>query len=775
MEGKGLLERAEEKRDDIAEADGFGDVEATAGITGEDRREIISKIEEITRGNRMDLSADRFAFKAGKRGFVLPLLVNLASLVVTAGALLLLSSSFAARESGELRAQANLTSAEGRLLQELKRDADSQMREKDTAINELRVRLEDLDKQRGELTATFDDRLKAKENELRASFEQELEKERQRLRGQGLSEDVINDRIAKIVAERESGLKQDLAEFKRRLDEERSAADARIAKLKEDYKGELAGLSEERARLQDEARKKEAELRATMDAKTRALEAAGAQATANLQTAQAELTRLSNERNSVKAAEDRIIGLYAAVKASLGERRFADAVADADALQAYLNDPSVVSVEALRSRRNTDLFAADSIGRYARAELERTKVDVASLARQADLLASIRTAATAATAAVAAGDAATAQTRYTEALSYVNETLEAHRYLTERVRQDAEARRNAAAAAAEAGGKAAREGAYAAASASFAESLELFGAPETSRSAIVDGLGRITVDRTDKERAEAQTRAIVVPLAEAKRAMSEGRWSDAVTSYAAILRTYPGANQIGEAVSGLEQTVVAWKREGDRRSQEDSQRAAVREADIQGRIAQLEKENQGLRDEIEKTRNQGDVGLASLARDKDARIAELEKSLADTTSQAAAAAAAAPSIAEVENLRRRALLADSYEGLTASYGRYSNEEDSLRAKSSTGLRARAALDSFLGDKETKKAFPDLGDRIGRYEREIAASSRLESLRNASAITESVLRLKDSAARDRYLSDVASRYKGDAEMSAFLDSLRSALR
>jgi len=40
-----------------------------------------------------------FAFKAGKRGFVLPLIVNLASLAVIAGALLLLSSSFAARES----------------------------------------------------------------------------------------------------------------------------------------------------------------------------------------------------------------------------------------------------------------------------------------------------------------------------------------------------------------------------------------------------------------------------------------------------------------------------------------------------------------------------------------------------------------------------------------------------------------------------------------------------------------------------------------------------
>jgi len=44
----------------------------------------------------------------------------------------------------------------------LKRDADSQMREKDTAIVELRSRLEDLDKQRGELTATFDERLKAR-------------------------------------------------------------------------------------------------------------------------------------------------------------------------------------------------------------------------------------------------------------------------------------------------------------------------------------------------------------------------------------------------------------------------------------------------------------------------------------------------------------------------------------------------------------------------------------------------------------------------------------
>jgi len=327
--------------------------------------------------------------------------------------------------------------------------------------------------------------------------------------------------------------------------------------LREEYRGELAGLSEERTRIQDEAKRREAELRATLDAKARALEAAGAQATASLESARAELTRLTNERNAVKSAEDRILGLYAAARTSLAERRFADAVVDVEALQAFLNDPSVVSVEGLRARRNADLFAADSISRYARAELERTKVDVASLARQADLIASIRTAATAGAAAVAAGNATLAEVRYTEALSYVAESLEAHRYLSERVRQDADARRAAAAAAAEAGGKAAREGAYAAAAASFAESLDLFGANEASRSAIVDGLGRIGADSADKARSDSHSRAIVAPLAEAKRAASESRWSDAVTAYASVVRAYPGANQVGEAIAGLEQAVVA--------------------------------------------------------------------------------------------------------------------------------------------------------------------------------------------------------------------------
>lgn len=771
MEGKGLLERAEEKRDVAANTDGFGEGDSAAGITSEDRREIIAHIEEITRGNRMDLSADRFAFKANKRGYVLPLVVNLSAVIVTAGVLLLLSSSFAAREVSEQYAGAALTSAEGRLLQELKRDADSQMKEKDSAIVELRARLDDLDKQRGELTATFDERLRAKESELRQSFEQELDKERQRLRAQGLSEDLINERIAKIVSERESGLKRDLAEFKNRLDEERSAADARMAKLREEYRGELAGLSEERTRLLEESRRKEAELRATMDAKTRALEAAGAQATANLESARAELTRLSEEQNTLKAAEDRILGLYATVRTSLTERRFADAVADADKLQVFLNDPSIVSVEGLRARRNADLFAADSIGKYARAELERTTVDVASLARQSDLIASIRTAAAAAAAAVAAGDATAAEARYTEALSYVNETLAAHRYLADRIRANEEARRAAAASAAEAGGRAAREGAYAAASASFAEALGLFGAPESARGAIVDGLGRIALDRADKDRVEAHSRAIISPLAEADRAAGESRWADAVLAYSGVMRAYPAANQMGRAIGGLEKAVVAWKRDWDRRSQEESQQAAVREADIQGRIAELERENTGLRQEIERTRAQGETALAELAKEKNARIAALESSLNSST----AAAAAGPSAADLAELRRRAQLADSYDGLTSSYGRYRDAEDSVRLGSATGLRARAALDDFLGAAETKKAFPDFSDRISRYEREIAASSRLESLRNAAAITESVLRIKEQTSRERYLADVASRYKSDAEMTAFLDSLKQAIR
>jgi hypothetical protein len=86
-----------------------------------------------------------------------------------------------------------------------------------------------------------------------------------------------------------------LAEFKRRLDEERNAADARMAKLREEYRGELAGLSEERTRLQEESRRKEAELRATMDAKTRAWKPRRP-STANLKSRNPN-SPLSEERN----------------------------------------------------------------------------------------------------------------------------------------------------------------------------------------------------------------------------------------------------------------------------------------------------------------------------------------------------------------------------------------------------------------------------------------------------------------------------------------------
>lgn len=774
MPKKGLLQKTLEinKENNVAET-----ADRNAGISPEDRIEITAQIDELTRKNRIDLTPERLVLQPLKKGFLFPLTVNLLALIITGGALWGLSAMFSERDAQYSRSGAALASAEGKLIQELKKDSESRLTEKDKEITEFQARLAAMEKEQTKLQASFEERLASRESELRSAMEIELQKERDRLLKEGLSAALIEERLKKFEEERLSAIRKELGDFKGKLDAERMAAEANYAKLKDEYKSNISNLNAERKRIQEESKKREEALRTSLEAKTielenqsQALASQAAQATAGLQQAQAELNRIAEQKKSASAAEDQIIGLYLSVRAALQDRRYEDAARGAASLQSYLTDPSLAEIASLQKRRPADLFAADTLSKLARTEIERASIDNTLLLNQAELVSSIRSLTARAKEALAAKKSVEADDLYKQALAVVPEVMDAYRYFVGTDLNNDETGQQQAAEALVRAENAAKGGDYALASAAYGEAAALFGLSETDARALVDGISGLAVAQNAAEQRAVDTRIAQTLMNRAKRDLDASRWAQSLSTYTQVLSGNPRAEQVPDALKGIQASFAGLAKDSETRAKADEQKLA----EVQAALAA--------------------ANAASLA--TAARIADLERLLTEArlgTASAAGVAATGTSATadsrsvdaalrnDIEALRAEnttlSVAAKRYDSLLASYGKYRSAEDAAlsRAGTSSIVDARSQLDAFLTDPETRRAFPDLKERIARYEKDFVSAGQKESIYNAMTIAENALRLKDAASRDSYFQDIQTRYKGDAEMLAYITALKRGLR
>ena len=166
---KSLLKRAEELRkaagSELAERGGFV-FDKSSGISREDQTDILLHIEKVAQSSRILAGPDTWKVRPKKSGISLPVIVNIVGLVALAGGLFALDRIFSqAREQSDA-GTAVLSSAEGRLLQEIKREAEGRIQEKDREIATIQARMASLDKEKEQLLASVESRIKAKELEL---------------------------------------------------------------------------------------------------------------------------------------------------------------------------------------------------------------------------------------------------------------------------------------------------------------------------------------------------------------------------------------------------------------------------------------------------------------------------------------------------------------------------------------------------------------------------------------------------------------------------------
>ena len=257
-----------------------------SGISVEEQKEILSRINGITDKNRISLSHNIVDVKPGKNpvvnakksGSLFPLIVNLSALAILAvGGFLLVS--FNGKKDAQVRTgNAVYDITERALIEEIRKDTSQKLASKEMEIASINSRLENVD---AELA-----RLYSSNKELTA---------------------------------------------------EQRAAQERLLTMQNAYRGDLAALQDERSQILEDSRSREAKLRTQLEERAREFAAAEQRTTGELDSAIAELDRLTKEQERIAAIDAQLSGALAAAAGFIQNEQYDQAAQTVENMRHLIN------------------------------------------------------------------------------------------------------------------------------------------------------------------------------------------------------------------------------------------------------------------------------------------------------------------------------------------------------------------------------------------------------------------------------------------------------
>jgi chromosome segregation ATPase len=285
--------------------------ESGSGISIEEQKEILSKINGIAEKNRRRLSqgfeqdvkyGEKIQVKAKKKDVLFPLAVNIAAvLLLSAGGFFLLS--FFGKMDAQVRegsAVYNLT--ERALIEEIRKDTAEKIASKEIEISSILSRLEDVDVQLS----------------LLYSSNQEL-----------TSEQLVSQE--------------------------------RLLKMQNSYRSDLSSLQEERSQILEASRSRESKLRAQLEERNREFSAAQLKTSGELDYAVSELDRLTNEQEKNAAIDAQFSGALASISVMIQEGQYDQASQLIKNLRFFLNNSVTASVRLFQARKEFYVQAINSM------------------------------------------------------------------------------------------------------------------------------------------------------------------------------------------------------------------------------------------------------------------------------------------------------------------------------------------------------------------------------------------------------------------------------
>jgi DNA repair exonuclease SbcCD ATPase subunit len=539
-----------------------------------------------------------FAVKAAKKGVLFPIVVDVAAIVALATGLALFYFLFQRGETQLAREDTATITAEGKLLQEVKKESDAKLQEKNQQINQIQDRLAEIDKQRQDLQSNMDAKVQEKEGQLRAAMAAELDAEKARLQKQGLSDQDIQKKLADMETQKNADFTKQLNAFKAQADADRQKSEATLKTLTSQFNTDLAKANAERQQVLADSKQREADLQAQLAQKTKEMASAQAQT-------QAQLATLTSQKQQEDLASQQLVGLYAVAQADIAAKNYPKALASLQAITGYVNSADVAVLPGIAKRRTVDLFIVDSLSTLVQGEIDKGKVDTASLVDAAGKIADVRSKVASADGLLKAGKLADAETQYGQALSVIPEIAKSYAYFTAKAR-DAEAERqdvlHAGLTRAESAFAAGR---YADVPSAYRDALTYL--PETSArlAALLSNIGAAGIALAAQKTQAEQTQAAAPVIAASDAMLKQAQFSDAMAQYLSVLQNYPQSQQAAQAVKGINDCVAGLNRQAA--------------ADLKNKSDQVT----GLNSQLTGVRKQLDASLAEILSIKKSIIALL--------------------------------------------------------------------------------------------------------------------------------------------------------
>jgi len=801
----GLLDKARKLRDTLGlGTDGREEFafDPDSGISREEQKEIRQEIEKVATSSRMKVTPEMFVVKAAKQGVLFPILVNVTAIVALAAGLAVLYFLFQRGESQAARQDTTGITAEGKLLAEVKKESEARLQEKNQQIGQIQGRLAEIDKQRQDLQANMDAKVQARESQLRASMAAELDAERTRLQKQGLSDQDIQKKLADLEAQKNSAFNAQLAAFRTQADADRKKSESALQDLRTQFNSDLAKANADRQQVLSDSRQREADLQAQLAQKTKELQSAQAQT-------QQQLAALTSQKQQEDLVSQQLVGLYSVAQTDIAAKNYPKALTSLQAISSYVNSSDVAVLPGIARRRPVDLFIVDSLTSLVQGELDKGKVDTASLVDAANRITSVRTLVANADSLLRAGKVADAETAYGQALAAIPEISKSYAYFTSRARDAETARQGALRAGLVRAESAFAAGRYPEMIAAYRDALGYLPESPARLSATFSNIGAGAVALSAQKAQADQTQSAAPAIVQANALLQQHRYADAAAQFLTVLQSYPQSAQAGPSVKGLNDSIAGLSAQ----SSSDLKSQSGQVAALNAQLASVQKELSGRANEITGIKKslmelvgmggdpagtttdlvmnavnkrfgdlagaggsssevaarlqQAQINARALQKQIDTLSAENERLKESPQNAAGSPPAASGSVSNLDSL-------------VTNYRNYIDQEDSIirsQGEEKGRMRTIGLRDQFLGSLDG--VFRGILDRIHHYDNRFITDSlsqgkdegRQDALQEAMSI---VLQLSRQTSADQKKSFIDARLKSadkDPAMKAFLKNLQ----
>ncbi len=380
------------------------------GHSEKEKQEILREIDQITEQNRLTVTDELFKITPLKKGGTLPLVINILGIIAIITSFYFTNRYFQEQEQTMAIEDSSYESTEGSVIEELKRQAEEKLNDKEKEIADIQVELARLDEQSAILKENMDSQIRDKELELRSEMEAALADERTRLQGQGISTVELEKKLLEFQTTRENAFETEIADFKSKSEAAIREKEEELAKAKQATQDFLEQVNREKASIEADTAQREAELIKQFEAEKETL-------TRESSEAAQKLKELSELQKNEQLFQDQLTGSYNSIIESIKAGNYPEAKISIGDVRNLLDDQNITRLPSISKRKNVELYFLDSLEKEIQQAGVRDTTDFTSLTRAAEVLLSARQSVEYGAAAEAEGNLYDAKRFYNEALS----------------------------------------------------------------------------------------------------------------------------------------------------------------------------------------------------------------------------------------------------------------------------------------------------------------------------------------------------------------------